>query len=67
MSDRLKQYFCVVSNYRKTTDLVKRQTIMQYAVPALLRGTGSERLRLSISRFILEESKDGKQTDQRAS
>lgn len=65
MSDRLTQYFRMVSNYRRETDPIKRKIIIEQGLPNLSAGTGSARLRLSISRFI-QENTNGDEGGKRA-
>jgi hypothetical protein len=65
MSDRLNQYFNLVSNYRKTTNPIKRKIILEQGMPMLAAGTGSVRLRKSISKFI-EENTSGIESNQHA-
>jgi len=65
MSDRLKQYFCMVSNFRTETNELKRKIILENGAPNLLARTGSQRLRMAIEKFIKENS-GGNQGDKRA-
>ena len=57
MSDRLREYFVLASKFRSSHNLLIRKTILEKGMPTLLSGTGNERLRLSISKFI-QENKD---------
>ena len=57
MSDRLKTYFILASKFRASNNLLVRKTILEKGMPTLLSGTGNERLRLAISKFI-QENKD---------
>ncbi len=57
MSERLTQYFTLARKFRLSDNLLVRKTILEKGMPTLLSGTGNERLRKQIQKFI-QENKD---------
>lgn len=60
MSDRLTQFFRMSSAFRRETDAFRKKVILEKGMPNLHQTTGSARLKLSISKFIQENSNGDK-------